>query len=161
MNQTSHQATNIRRLQNEVKQLLDSNIEYQKMFKLSMVNDDMYHWDIVLYGPEDSLYHGYQYKLDLVLPNNYPYSPPRIKFISSIQHLNISKDGEICLDILKNKWSAAQNIRTVLLSIILLMSQPNPDDPFNHDLATLYRTNKEEYITNVKNHCKDHNEPIN
>lgn len=34
--------------------------------------------------------------------------------------------GRICLDILKDKWSPALQIRTVLLSIQALLSAPNP-----------------------------------
>jgi ubiquitin-conjugating enzyme E2 N len=41
----------------------------------------------------------------------------------------IDKLGRICLDILKNKWSPALQIRTVLLSIQALLGAPNPDDP--------------------------------
>lgn len=38
----------------------------------------------------------------------------------------IDKLGRICLDILKDKWSPALQIRTVLLSIQALLSAPNP-----------------------------------
>lgn len=46
-----------------------------------------------------------------------------------LHSLNLDKLGRICLDILKDKWSPALQIRTVLLSIQALLSAPNPDDP--------------------------------
>lgn len=42
---------------------------------------------------------------------------------------NIDKLGRICLDILKDKWSPALQIRTVLLSVQALLSAPNPVRP--------------------------------
>lgn len=39
---------------------------------------------------------------------------------------NVDKLGRICLDILKDKWSPALQIRTVLLSVQALLSAPNP-----------------------------------
>lgn len=151
MNTTS----NLRRIQNEVKSLENNTAEYEKMFSVNMVEDDMYHWHAILYGPPDSLYHGYNFKLDIVLPSDYPYSPPRVKFITPIKHVNVNSEGDICLDILKGNWIPSQNIRSILLSIRLLLAEPNPNDPFNSELANLYRKDKEEYIRTIKKACED------
>lgn len=150
MNSTS----NLRRIQNEVKSLKGNTEEYGKMFNVNMVGDDMYHWQAILIGPPDSLYQGYNFKLDIVLPADYPYSPPRVKFITPIQHVNVNNGGDICLDILKGNWVPSQNIRSILLSIRLLLAEPNPKDPFNSDLATLHRTDKKEYIRKIKKSCE-------
>ena len=120
-----------------------------------MVGDDMYHWEAFIKGPKDSLYQGYEFKVDIKLPENYPYSPMIVKFITPIQHVNVNKNGDICMDILKDEWSSSQNIQSILISIISLMRDPNIKDPFNSDLAELYRTNEDKYKKAIHDFCKE------
>lgn len=146
---------NLRRIQNEIRQIEKQSHEYAKMFQLVMVDDNIYHWAAWLHGPEESLYEGYKFKLDVQLPNNYPYSPIKVKFITPIKHVNVNSQGDICLDILNNNWKPSQNIQSIMLSLRLLLSHPNTDDPLNSDLAELYRTNKTLYEKTVRESCKE------
>lgn len=57
------------------------------------------------------------FRLELFLPAEYPMVPPKVRFLTRVYHPNVDKIGRICLDILKDKWSPALQIRTVLLSI--------------------------------------------
>ncbi|KAI7693194.1 Ubiquitin-conjugating enzyme E2 N [Sarcoptes scabiei] len=75
-------------------------------------------------------------------PEGYPMSAPKVRFMTKIFHPNIDKLGRICLDILKDKWSPALQIRTVLLSIQALLSAPNPDDPLDNDVAEQWKVNE-------------------
>lgn len=70
--------------------------------------------------------------------------PPKVRFLTRIYHPNIDKLGRICLDILKNKWSPALQIRTVLLSIQALLSAPEPDDPLDETIAQHWKNDKED-----------------
>uniref|UniRef100_A0A8C6VYJ0 UBC core domain-containing protein n=1 Tax=Nothobranchius furzeri TaxID=105023 RepID=A0A8C6VYJ0_NOTFU len=71
---------------------------------------------------------------------------PKVRFMTKIYHPNVDKLGRICLDILKDKWSPALQIRTVLLSIQALLSAPNPDDPLANDVAEKWKSNEAEAI---------------
>jgi len=46
-------------------------------------------------------------------------------------HPNIDMSGNICLDILKEEWSAVYNVQTILLSIQSMLAEPNPKSPLN------------------------------
>jgi len=69
-------------------------------------------------------------------------APPKVRFLTKIYHPNIDRLGRICLDILKDKWSPALQIRTVLLSIQALLSAPNPDDPLANDVAEHWKSDE-------------------
>ena len=76
------------------------------------------------------------------MPGGYPMVPPKIRFLTKVFHPNVDKIGRICLDILKDKWSPALQIRTVLLSLQALLSSPNPDDPLDPVVADMWVKNE-------------------
>jgi len=108
------------------------------------------YFHVIVAGPEDSPFSGGVFKLELFLPEEYPMSPPKVRFMTKIYHPNIDKLGRICLDILKDKWSPALQIRTVLLSIQALLSAPNPDDPLANDVAELWKCDEAAAVRNAR-----------
>lgn len=71
--------------------------------KVSLFNGDLRHWKGYIEGPDDTPYKGGSYQIDIQLPPEYPYKPPKMKFDTKIWHPNISSQtGAICLDILKD-----------------------------------------------------------
>jgi ubiquitin-protein ligase len=108
---------------------------------------------IILRGPSDTPYEGGKFKLRIVIPLEYPMKPPVITFVSAIKHVNV-RGQSICLDILKSNWSPALMLYKVLLSLSFLLATPNPDDPLDPEMASLFKTNPDEYkqivITSTK-----------
>ena len=82
-------------------------------------------WTATIEGPDATPYADLTMKLSFAFPSNYPYAPPTVLFKTPIYHPNVDFSGRICLDILKDKWTAAYNIQTVLLSLQSLLGEPN------------------------------------
>lgn len=92
-----------------------------------------------LRGPNDTPYFGGEWEIECILPKNYPFEPPKMKFITPIYHPNISSQtGAICIDILKNAWTPALSVKTALLSIGAMLSAPEPKDPQDAEVAKVY-----------------------
>lgn len=83
-------------------------------------------------------------------------APPKVRFLTRIYHPNIDKLGRICLDILKDKWSPALQIRTVLLSVQALLSAPNPDDPLDEGVAKLWKEDEKGAIETAREWTRAH-----
>lgn len=109
-------------------------------------DDNLRYFNVMILGPSQSPYEGGVFKLELFLPEDYPMAPPKVRFLTKIYHPNVDKLGRICLDILKDKWSPALQIRTVLLSIQALLSAPNPDDPLADNVAKHWKDDEKAAI---------------
>ena len=118
--------------------------------------EDLMLWQAVILGPNNTEYENGTFFLRVQFPLEYPFKPPGVHFVTPILHTNISSHGHLNLDILKEQWSPALTISKLLLSIHSMLSEPNPDDPLNHDLARLYKRNKKKYETKVKEHTHKH-----
>lgn len=93
------------------------------------------------------VYEGLSYKLSVAFSEKYPYEAPTVKFVTACFHPNVDMAGNICLDILKDKWSAAFSVRTVLMSLQTLLGDPNNDSPLNSYAAQLWESAEEYKVT--------------
>jgi len=128
------------------------NLEYKEMqteqlenISAGPIGDDMFHWRAVIIGPKDSPYEDGVFQLKIDIPPDYPFKPPHVQFENNVYHPNISSQGSICLDILKSTWSPALKLSKVLLSIVSLLTDPNPDSPLSSEAAMLYKSDRNKY----------------
>jgi len=127
------------RIQREYREVVRSEEVSASGIQLGLVGDDFTELEGTIKGPPDTPYEGGTYKLEIKIPDTYPFNPPKVRFLTKIWHPNVSSvTGAICLDILKDQWAAAMTLRTVLLSLQALMAAPEPDDPQDAVVARQY-----------------------
>ncbi|CAD6197567.1 unnamed protein product [Caenorhabditis auriculariae] len=127
------------RLQRECKEVVTNSEIAETGIMIEILNERLTDIKGQIRGPPDTPYEGGLFDLDIHIPENYPFTPPKIKFTTKIWHPNVSSQtGTICLDILKDQWAASLTLRTVLLSIQALMCTPEPKDPQDAVVARQY-----------------------
>ncbi|KAK0146729.1 Ubiquitin-conjugating enzyme E2 G1 [Merluccius polli] len=120
-------------------------------FSAGVIDDeDMYKWEVVIIGPQDTLFEGGFFKAYLTFPFDYPLRPPKMKFITEIWHPNVAKNGDVCVSILhepgedkfgyekpEERWLPIHTVETIMISVISMLADPNSDSPANVDAAWL------------------------
>ena len=91
---------------------------------------------------EQCYWKGGKYKFTITVESSYPHVAPKCHCDTQIYHPNIDMQGNVCLNILRADWKPVLGMNAVILGLIFLFIEPNPDDPLNHDAAQLMRTNE-------------------
>ena len=142
------------------KEYQDLQKEKNSNVQVKLVNNDIRHWKGRIKGPIDTCYQGGIFDVDIIIPNDYPFKPPKMKFDTKIWHPNISSvTGAICLDILKNEWTPALTIRTALISLQALMCEPVPNDPQDAVVAKQYMSDIKLFNETAKHWVEEYANP--
>ncbi|KAG7488986.1 ubiquitin-conjugating enzyme E2 G1-like [Solea senegalensis] len=135
------------------KQLAELNKNPVEGFSAGLIDDDdIYKWEVVIIGPQDTLFEGGFFKAYLTFPYDYPLRPPKMKFITEIWHPNVAKNGDVCISILhepgedkfgyekpEERWLPIHTVETIMISVISMLADPNSDSPANVDAAKEWR----------------------
>ena len=125
-------------------------------FRIVQVDEaDLYEWIVAIYGPFSTVYEGGCFRAIIRFGGDYPFTPPTFRFLTRIWHPNIYENGEVCISILhppsnttqggelpEERWNPAQSVRTVVMSIISMLNEPNTFSPANVDASIMYRDYK-------------------
>ena len=139
---------------------------------MGLVDENNYFkWTICFPGPQDSLYEEGLFKAVLTFPQDFPQSPPEMKFITEMWHPNsnlipkiVYPDGRVCISILhppgndpfnqqekaEERWRPVLGIEQIMVSVISMLNDPNPDSPANIDAGVQYRNDYQGYKKKVR-----------
>jgi ubiquitin-protein ligase len=95
---------------------------------------------IMMIGPEDTPYENGFYFFQFTFPNNYPFEPPKVKYMTQDGNVrfnpNLYTCGKVCLSLINTwdgpKWTSCQTIRSVLISLrglVLGVKYPLQNEP--------------------------------
>ena len=112
------------------------------------------HYFMKIKGPGGSPFEGGTFEAEMLLPDDYPMTPPTVLFITKIYHPNIDRLGRVCLDILKTSWTPALQIRSVMLSIQALLGSPDEHDFLNIEVSDVWKKDKKKALQTAREWTK-------
>jgi ubiquitin-conjugating enzyme E2 G1 len=147
----------------------DNNIELNKnpidLVSVGLADDaNLFDWEILIMGPDGTLYEGGFFKAKLVFPADFPNMPPTMTFISEMWHPNVYEDGKVCISILHppgedamnaqetadERWRPILGVEQILISVISMLSDPNDESPANLDAAVQWRNDRTAFKKKVR-----------
>nr|P25868.1 RecName: Full=Ubiquitin-conjugating enzyme E2 7; AltName: Full=E2 ubiquitin-conjugating enzyme 7; AltName: Full=Ubiquitin carrier protein 7; AltName: Full=Ubiquitin-protein ligase 7 [Triticum aestivum] len=132
-------------------------------FQLGFVDDsNVFEWQVTIIGPPETLYDGGYFNAIMSFPQNYPNSPPTVRFTSEMWHPNVYPDGRVCISIhppgddpngyelASERWTPVHTVESIVLSIISMLSSPNDESPANIEAAKDWREKQDEFKKKVR-----------
>ena len=135
------------------------------LVSVGLVDDsNLYEWEILIMGPDGTLFEGGFFKARLVFPPDFPNMPPTMTFVSDMWHPNVYEDGKVCISILHppgedamnsqelaiERWRPILGVEQILISVISMLSDPNDESPANLDAAVQWRNDRKAFKKKVR-----------
>lgn len=113
-------------------------------------------WRAFLRGPEGTPYAGKWFYMLISFPPEYPKDPPVFRFHSVPLHVNVAKEGHICANLLSVDYSPQCTVTGLLYAILLLLGEPNYDDPMDPDIIALYRKDPKNFAACAREQAEEY-----
>ena len=130
----------INRLLKDVRQIIKHPLTYNNIYYIHDDTDILKGYALIV-GPSETPYFGGYYFFEFNYPYDYPFSPPKVKYMTNDGitrfNPNLYKCGKVCVSILNtwsgDKWSSCQTINSILLTLCsLLNNTPFFNEPGQH-----------------------------
>ncbi|KAL3315176.1 ubiquitin-conjugating enzyme [Cichlidogyrus casuarinus] len=125
-------------------------------YELNVDETQFLHWEFILKPTNPPYNHG-AFKLVIEFPVDYPFKPPKLKFLTKIYHPNIDETGRICLPIITpENWKPAISTEQILQDLFSIINEPQVDHPLRADIAEEYVKDQPKFLKKAEEFTKQH-----
>ena len=118
------------------------------------VGGDLRVWRGFILGT--GLYDGGVFDIKITLDRKFPFSPPKIRWLTKTFHPNISLQSKVCVGVLGKDWVPTISVAGVIEVLRNLLNFPNPASPLNSTAANLMKKDMNKYEVEVKKYVNKH-----
>lgn len=132
--------------------------EVMKMYHVNVTfpdEDDITHF-IVKLKVEEGFYRNVWYSFDFIIPEGWPFNPPKVKILDKIWHPNIEfveddnpNSGKVCLNLIKTSYLPTIRLEEIVMGIKFILIYPNANDAYNLKAADEKKHNYDAFKKNV------------
>ena len=116
-----------------------SNFDESEEIRLDVVDDnESQSYYLMIQPGQNSIWIGFDIKFQVEFPHNYPFKPLSIKCLTQVFHPNITDDGKICLNLLKEDWNPSYGLNEISQALLSMFYSFNTEDPLNKESSDLY-----------------------
>ena len=123
---------------------------------LAPIGDDLFSLLGSIEGPQGTPYEDGIFYVKIEIPQDFPWVPPNVRFLTKIYHPNIDARGKICLDVLdpENWTMELVQLEPILLSICALLDKPEVTDPLVPEIAVTFIRNRSLFDENARRYTQ-------
>ena len=105
----------LRRLQRELSR---NECDNSMITNVEIRNENLLSWYTTLLGQEGTRFAGQEFPVEISFTVLYPFQPPKLRFLTPVDHISVSNSGAVCMDILDDAWSPAFTAEIVLVAAL-------------------------------------------
>jgi len=121
-----------------------------EFWSLMPTDESLMTWTGNVHCLPDSRHAGKNYSLEIKIPENYPFVPPKLRFTTYVECENVFKNGEICIDILYSEWSPIFTIQKIMHCICSVLTDAPITGLKNKDFNYFTEKNRRKRRTEVE-----------
>lgn len=136
----------ITRIKSDINNIINNPLENDGIY-VKFDESNIFHAQALIIGIKETPYEGGFFVFDINFPENYPLSPPNLKFDTIDTTIrfnpNLYREGKVCLSIINTftgpQWTPCNSLRSVLISLLAMVFNNYPlqnepghqNDPIN------------------------------
>lgn len=89
---------------------------------VDLQDDNLFTWFVTLKSQDITRFSTEDIRAEISFPNSYPFNPPKLRFLTPVNHISVGPKGDVCMDILKDAWSPAFTAEMVLIAALSILN---------------------------------------